>query len=146
MVMCHDHEECLGTSHHQEQSFYTLPPLCRPQTGGRTAHARSRHHRWLEAQLVRGSRDTRTRRQVRDASPGQTEDISQLRDASPGETEDISQLSPEQDRGRRQTSDPDQLCPTLASFVMPRAAVNSQGEDMTRSHMMSVTSVSPVFR
>ena len=87
---------------------------------------------------------TRLRRQVRDASPGQTEDISQLRDASPGETEDISQLSPEQDRGRRQTSDPDQLCPTLASFVMPRAAVNSQGEDMTRSHMMSVTCISRV--
>ena len=98
---------------------------------------------------------TRLRRQVRDASPGQTEDISQLRDASPGETEDISQLSPgdtedisqlspEQDRGRRQTSDPDQLCPTLASFVMPRAAVNSQGEDMTRSYMMSVTCISRV--
>ena len=68
----------------------------------------------------------------------------QVRDASPGETEDISQLSPEQDRGRRQTSDPDQLCPTLASFVMPRAAVNSQGEDMTRSHMMSVTCISRV--
>ena len=86
---------------------------------------------------------TRLRRQVRDASPGpgETEDISQL---SPSDTEDISQLSPEQDRGRRQTSDPDQLCPTLASFVMPRAAVNSQGEDMTRSHMMSVTCISRV--
>ena len=34
----------------------------------------------------------------------------------------------EQERGRRQTTDPDQLCPTVASFVMPRAAVNSQGE------------------
>ena len=34
----------------------------------------------------------------------------------------------EQERERRQTTDPDQLCPTVASFVMPRAAVNSQGE------------------
>ena len=39
-----------------------------------------------------------------------------------------TELSPEQERGRRQTTDPDQLCPTLASFVMPRAAVNSQGD------------------
>ena len=36
----------------------------------------------------------------------------------------------EQLRGRRQTTDPDQLCPTLASFVMPRAAVNNQGDWM----------------
>ena len=36
----------------------------------------------------------------------------------------------EQLRDRRQTSDPDQLCPTLASFVMPRAAVNSAGDWM----------------
>ena len=41
-----------------------------------------------------------------------------------------TELSPEQERGRRQTTDPDQLCPTLASFVMPRAAVNSQGEKL----------------
>ena len=34
--------------------------LCRPQTGGRRAHAQSRHHRWLEAQLVRGSRASHT--------------------------------------------------------------------------------------
>ena len=40
------------------------------------------------------------------------------------ETEPLSQ----QERERRQTTDPDQLCPTVASFVMPRAAVNSQGE------------------
>ena len=40
------------------------------------------------------------------------------------ETEPVS----EQERERRQTTDPDQLCPTVASFVMPRAAVNSQGE------------------
>ena len=44
-----------------------------------------------------------------------------------------SELSPEQERGRRQTSDPDQLCPALASFVMPRAAVNSQGENIVNS-------------
>ena len=36
----------------------------------------------------------------------------------------------EQERERRQTTDPDQLCPTVASFVMPRAAVNSQGDWM----------------
>ena len=36
----------------------------------------------------------------------------------------------EQLRDRRQTSDADQLCPTLASFVMPRAAVNSAGDWM----------------
>jgi len=30
-------------------------------------------------------------------------------------------------RGRRQSSDPDQLCPTVASYIMPRAAVNSKG-------------------
>ena len=40
-----------------------------------------------------------------------------------------TEQSEEQLRERRQTTDPDQLCPTLASFVMPRAAVNSQGED-----------------
>ena len=44
-----------------------------------------------------------------------------------------SELSSEQERQRRQTSDPDQLCPALASFVMPRAAVNSQGEDSVHS-------------
>ena len=33
----------------------------------------------------------------------------------------------EQERDRRQTTDPDQLCPTVASFVMPRVGVNSQG-------------------
>ena len=32
-----------------------------------------------------------------------------------------------QARDRRQTSDPDQLCPTLATFVMPRAGLNAQG-------------------
>ena len=31
-------------------------------------------------------------------------------------------------RNRRQTTDPDQLCPTVASFVMPRAAVNAKGK------------------
>ena len=45
----------------------------------------------------------------------------QLEDTAGGE---------EQLRDRRQTSDPDQLCPTLASFVMPRAAVNSAGDWM----------------
>ena len=38
-----------------------------------------------------------------------------------------TELTPEQQRDRRQTTDPDQLCPTVASFVMPRAAVNNQG-------------------
>ena len=50
----------------------------------------------------------------------------QRREAEEGEEED----GEEQQRGRRQTTDPDQLCPTVASFVMPRAAVNSQGDWM----------------
>ena len=33
----------------------------------------------------------------------------------------------DQERDRRQTSDPDQLCPTVSSFVMPRAGVNAKG-------------------
>ena len=33
----------------------------------------------------------------------------------------------ENQRNRRQTTDPDQLCPTVASFVMPRAGVNAKG-------------------
>ena len=33
-------------------------------------------------------------------------------------------------RARRQTTDPDQLCPTVATFVMPRAAVNTAGDWM----------------
>ena len=42
------------------------------------------------------------------------------------QTEPVGQK--ERERERRQTTDADQLCPTVASFVMPRAAVNSQGE------------------
>ncbi len=60
---------------------------------------------------------TRQRRQAEEAEEAETRPR-----APPPE------LSPEQERGRRQTTDPDQLCPSLASFVMPRAAVNSQGE------------------
>ena len=30
-------------------------------------------------------------------------------------------------RGRRQSSDPDQLCPTVSQYIMPRAAVNANG-------------------
>ena len=33
----------------------------------------------------------------------------------------------ENQRNRRQTTDPDQLCPTVATFVMPRAGVNAKG-------------------
>merc|ERR1712241_117505 len=36
----------------------------------------------------------------------------------------------ENQRNRRQTTDPDQLCPTVASFVMPRAGVNAKGDWM----------------
>ena len=60
---------------------------------------------------------TRQRRQAEEAEEAETRPR-----APPPE------LSPEQERGRRQTTDPDQLCPSLASFVMPRAAVNSQGD------------------
>ena len=66
------------------------------------------------------NRVTRQRRQTKEAE--ETEENDSRPRAPP------SELSPEQERGRRQTSDPDQLCPTLASFVMPRAAVNSQGD------------------
>ena len=38
----------------------------------------------------------------------------------------------DKERDRRQTSDPDQLCPTVSSFVMPRAGVNAQGGVMPR--------------
>ena len=64
------------------------------------------------------ARVTRQRRQTPEA-----EETAETRPRAPP-----SELSPEQERGRRQTSDPDQLCPALASFVMPRAAVNSQGD------------------
>jgi len=33
-------------------------------------------------------------------------------------------------RDRRQSSDPDQLCPTVAQYIMPRAAVNTDGDWM----------------
>ena len=35
----------------------------------------------------------------------------------------------ENERNRRQTTDPDQLCPTVASFVMPQAGLNAQGKE-----------------
>ena len=66
---------------------------------------------------------TRVTRQRR-----QTPETPEAEEAETRPQEPPSELSPEQERGRRQTSDPDQLCPTLASFVMPRAAVNSQGD------------------
>ena len=30
-------------------------------------------------------------------------------------------------RVKRQTTDPDQLCPTVATYISPQAAVNSKG-------------------
>jgi hypothetical protein len=41
---------------------------------------------------------------------------------------DLLEVMDEVFRGRRQSSDPDQLCPTVANYIMPRAAVNSKGQ------------------
>lgn len=72
------------------------------------------------------NRVTRQRRQTEEAE--ETKEAEEAEEAESRPRAPPSELSPEQERGRRQTSDPDQLCPTLASFVMPRAAVNSQGD------------------
>ena len=63
----------------------------------------------------------RQRRHTAAAGEEEAKQLQQLEETAGGE---------EQLRDRRQTSDPDQLCPTLASFVMPRAAVNSAGDWM----------------
>ena len=78
------------------------------------------------APVIRSTLEQLQRRQRRDtAAAGEEEQLvqrrQQLEETAGGE---------EQLRDRRQTSDPDQLCPTLASFVMPRAAVNSAGDWM----------------
>ena len=72
------------------------------------------------------NRVTRQRRQTEEAE--ETKEAEEAEEAESRPRAPPSELSLEQERGRRQTSDPDQLCPTLASFVMPRAAVNSQGD------------------
>ena len=47
-----------------------------------------------------------------------------------------TEMTPDQQRGRRQTSDPDTLCPTSARFIMPRAAMNvGSGEWMYTVNM-----------
>jgi len=54
-------------------------------------------------------------------------------DLSLARIEDDKQKYIQQDeltRDRRQSSDPDQLCPTVSQYIMPRAAVNSQGDWM----------------
>ena len=38
-----------------------------------------------------------------------------------------TEMTPDQERGRRQTSDPDNLCPTAARFITPRAAMSVSG-------------------
>ena len=40
---------------------------------------------------------------------------------------DLLEVVDEVFRDRRQSSDPDQLCPTVSNYIMPRAAVNSKG-------------------
>lgn len=57
MVMCHDHEECLGTSHHQEQSFYTR---C-VQTADRWAHRACAHQTSQVAGSTVSQREPRER-------------------------------------------------------------------------------------
>ena len=44
-------------------------------------------------------------------------------------------------RDRRQSSDPDQLCPTVSQYIMPRAAVNTEG----LSKLLSQCSILIVF-
>ena len=75
------------------------------------------------APVIRSTLEQLQPRQRRDtaAAGEEVKQLQQLEETAGGE---------EQLRDRRQTSDPDQLCPTLASFVMPRAAVNSAGDWM----------------
>jgi hypothetical protein len=52
----------------------------------------------------------------------------------------------ENQRNRRQTTDPDQLCPTVASFVMPRAGVNAKGDWMFIVNMPEETQYQQLVR
>jgi len=54
--------------------------------------------------------------------------------------------SEENQRNRRQTTDPDQLCPTVASFVMPRAGVNAKGDWMFIVNMPEETQYRQLVR
>ncbi len=57
-----------------------------------------------------------------------TEEEAKAKQLSTAEEElELLEVMDEVFRGRRQSSDPDQLCPTVASYIMPRAAVNSKG-------------------
>lgn len=54
--------------------------------------------------------------------------------------------SDENQRNRRQTTDPDQLCPTVANFVMPRAGVNAKGDWMFIVNMPEETQYQQLVR
>ena len=80
------------------------------------------------APVIRSTLEQQQPRQRRDTAAAGGEEVRQLQQRR--EQLEETAGGEEQLRDRRQTSDPDQLCPTLASFVMPRAAVNSAGDWM----------------
>jgi len=69
----------------------------------------------------------REKRGVLDGRPIMKDDLSQ---AKINHDKQVFIEKEELIRGKRQSSDPDQLCPTVSQYVMPRAAVNSNGEWM----------------
>jgi len=106
-----------------------------------------RRKRQLEAENRREGKVLRRQRRDTDLEKEESEDLDEVLEA--GEVlldqierdvvreieleQEFSHLMEEEEdqvRDRRQTSDPDQLCPTLATFVMPRAALNAQGNWM----------------
>ena len=80
------------------------------------------------APVIRSTLEQLQPRQRRHTAAAGEEEVRQLQQRK--EQLEETAGGEEQLRDRRQTSDPDQLCPTLASFVMPRAAVNSAGDWM----------------
>ena len=76
----------------------------------------------LDAKITKSTLEQQQKRQKRQADENDNDETSLLPQVPPTE------ITPEQQRDRRQTTDPDQLCPTVATFVMPRAAVNNQGK------------------
>ena len=96
----------------------------RRQLGGFTApEVRSTWEQsQLDAKITKSTLEQQQKRQKRQADEDDNVETSLLPQVPPTE------ITPEQQRDRRQTTDPDQLCPTVATFVMPRAAVNNQGK------------------
>jgi hypothetical protein len=81
----------------------------------------------LRQKLLHHTGGGREKRGVLDGHPIMIDDLSQAKI----DNDKQKYLQQEElKRGRRQSSDPDQLCPTVSQYIMPRAAVNADGDWM----------------